>query len=275
MNLTGGWLGVIFGLTVLERSRRSVSPSLRGPRLQRDEGYRMTSAALPRVELIRLGSMSYTDARAVQEKLYRSIREGRREDGALIIVEHPDTITVGRQPDSARHILAGADSLDSLGVEVVRADRGGDVTWHGPGQLVAYSILPLRRFRKDVGWYLRKLEAVGVATLAAFGVEAFRAKGMTGVWTEQGKIMAIGVGVGGWVTYHGLCLNCSCDLTRYDLIVPCGLSDSRVTSLSQITGRTVTTEEAEDSLIESFVETFELAPLVEAQSPAPPAEVIA
>jgi len=217
--------------------------------------------------LTRLGRIPYHEARRVQEAVYRSLRAGERTDGALLILEHPDTVTIGRQPGSERHLLASVDELESLGVELIRADRGGDVTYHGPGQLVAYSLLPLRQYRKDIGWYLRQLEAVGIETCREFGVDAFRTPGMTGVWTGRGKVMAIGVGIGGWVTYHGLALNCETDLSRYDMIVPCGLADTRVTSLSESAGRRVTVDQAADALVAAFSRVFGIERLVDAPAP--------
>jgi len=232
----------------------------------------MESSRSRTARLIRLGRIPYPEARRLQEAIYRSLRAGEAGDGALLLLEHPDTITIGRQPDSERHLLAPREELCRLGIDLIRADRGGDVTYHGPGQLVAYSILPLRFYRKDVGWYLRQLETVGIETCRALGIRAARAEGMTGVWTDRGKVMAIGVGVGGWVTYHGAALNCETDLSRYDLIVPCGLADTRVTSLSELARRSVSVDEAAGHFAAAFARAFGIDRLVEVPAPAPAPE---
>ena len=228
--------------------------------------------SLPRaIELIRLGRVSYSRARSLQERLYREIRSGDRRRGAILLLEHPDTITVGRMPGAERNVLAGEEELRRLGVELVRADRGGDVTWHGPGQLVAYPIIPLRDYLKDVGWYLRTLERAGIEVCRSFGVRAFTVPGRTGVWTDRGKVMAIGVGVGGWVTYHGLALNCETDLGRYGLIVPCGLDDRRVTSLTELAGRRITVDDAAPRLAAALCDALGAEPVLPVMEPAVPA----
>jgi lipoate-protein ligase B len=220
------------------------------------------------IELIRLGRVSYSHARSLQERLYREIRSGERQSGALLLLEHPDTITVGRAPGASLNVLAGEEELGRLGIELVRADRGGDVTWHGPGQLVAYPIVPLRDYRKDVGWYLRTLERAGVEVCRSFGVRANTLPGRTGVWTDRGKVMAIGVGVGGWVTYHGLALNCEVDLSRYRLIVPCGLAGGRATSLTELAGRRITVDDAAPRLAAALCDALGAEPVLPARRQA-------
>jgi len=174
----------------------------------------------------------------------------------LLLLEHPHVVTLGSSSDPA-HVLADQAERDRLGIELFESGRGGDVTYHGPGQLVAYPILDLKPDRKDLHRYLRDLETVLIAVAASFDVHSERSEGLTGVWTETGKLAAIGVRVSsGWITSHGVALNVSTDLGYFDTIVPCGISDRDVTSLQRELGRPVTVPEASEALVEHFAHVF-------------------
>ena len=172
----------------------------------------------------------------------------------LLFVEHPPTITLGRNADAA-HILEAPGRLRRIGVSVEETDRGGDVTYHGPGQVVAYPILDLREWRRDVAAYLRALEQVIMATLLDFGVCSRRIEGLTGVWVGEAKVAALGVHLSRWVTSHGLALNVSTNLDHFQLIVPCGLTKP-VTSLEKILGKAPSRESVIDSMRTRFGAVF-------------------
>jgi lipoate-protein ligase B len=183
----------------------------------------------------RLGRVPYAEAWATQETLRQERIEGRRPDTVLLL-EHPDVITFGRGADE-RNALLDEARLREAGYDVFRVNRGGDVTYHGPGQLVGYPILDLDRRGRDVHRYLRELEGVLIDTLADFEIAGCRRPGYTGVWLdERRKIASIGVGVRRWVTLHGFALNISGDLSRFDVIVACGLPGVEMTSISALRG---------------------------------------
>jgi lipoyl(octanoyl) transferase len=201
----------------------------------------------------RLGRVSYGHAylwqRALAERLI-----GECSSDAMVIVEHPPVITMGRLAQ-AENVLASAEQLKQAGVELVDADRGGDVTYHGPGQFVAYPILNLVRYKKDLGWYLRRLEEVVVRVLADYGVDGRREAGFTGVWVGGEKVAAIGVAVRRWVTYHGVAINVTTNMDHFGLITPCGLSKP-VTSLREILKIDVGLDDVGDRFVERFVDVF-------------------
>ena len=209
----------------------------------------------------RLGRVPYADALALQRQLVEERRAGQIDD-VLLLVEHPHVLTLGVKGDGGRsHIRAGADVLAACGVEIFEAGRGGDITYHGPGQLVGYPILDLRPDRCDVHRYVRDLEEVLIRTAADFGVDAGRVEGLTGVWTGPGrraKLAAIGVRISRWVTSHGFAFNVSTDLAFFDLIVPCGISDRDVTSLKQL-GWPGEMVEVEDRIVGHFRDVFSRA----------------
>ena len=188
------------------------------------------------LEIRRLGRVPYADALALQEALRERLASGAGGETVLLL-EHPDVITFGR--GAAESNASASDTeLQEQGYEVFRVGRGGDVTWHGPGQLVGYPILDLRRHGADVHRYLRDLEAVLIAALANFGLEARRREGFAGVWLDaRRKIASIGVGVRHWITMHGFALNVSGDLSPFDQIIPCGISNVAMTSIEKETGR--------------------------------------
>jgi lipoyl(octanoyl) transferase len=151
----------------------------------------------------------------------------------LFILEHPAVITMGRETKE-EHVLAGRQRLAQLGVELLRADRGGDVTYHGPGQLVAYPIFNLKEWRCSVNWYLRSLEEVLIRLLADYGLCGERMEGYTGAWVDGAKVAAVGVGLRHWITYHGISLNVAPNMEHFKLIVPCGIADKPVCSLAEL-----------------------------------------
>jgi len=213
------------------------------------------------LEVRRLGTVSYAEALAMQRALVEERRADRVPD-LLILLQHPPVITLGVKGDGGRsNVVATPDRLAELGIAVEETGRGGDVTYHGPGQIVGYPILDLRPDRQDVHRYVRDLEDVMIRTCAGYGLEAGRIAGLTGAWlgVENGvaeKIGAIGVRISRWVTSHGFAFNVSTRLDHFQLIVPCGIADRGVTSLEKATGRTISIEEVEDRLIENFAAVF-------------------
>ncbi len=207
------------------------------------------------LQVRKLGLVRYGEALKLQERLVAERRAGEIPD-TLLLLEHPHVITLGSSADPA-HVLVGEEERARLGIELFESGRGGDVTYHGPGQLVAYPILDLKPDRKDLHRYLRDLEEVLIRTAARFGVAATRSPGYTGVWTATGKLAAIGVRVSsGWITSHGVALNVCNDLGFFRTIVPCGIADRDVTSLAVELGRPVDVTEAADAFVDAFSETF-------------------
>ncbi|MDH5590076.1 MAG: lipoyl(octanoyl) transferase LipB [Gemmatimonadota bacterium] len=203
----------------------------------------------------RLGRVSYSRGLELQDGLVRARRAGEIPD-TLLLLEHPHVITLGTG-SREEHLLADADERERRGIELFEVGRGGDVTYHGPGQLVGYPILDLNPDRRDLHRYLRDLEGMLIEVLRGYGVEGRRVDGLTGVWTPGGKVAAIGVRVAsGWITSHGFALNVSTDLGYFDTIVPCGIADRDVTSLERETGREVASREVEDAVVRAFCATF-------------------
>lgn len=209
------------------------------------------------LEVRRLGLVRYGEALALQRALVEERRAGRGPD-LLLLLQHPPVITLGVRGDGGRsHIVAAPERLAELGVEVSETGRGGDVTYHGPGQVVGYPILDLRPDRCDVHRYVRDLEEVMIQACAAFGIAARRIPGLTGAWVDDRKVGAIGVRISRWITSHGFAFNVSTDLAHFDLIVPCGIADRGVTSLERLLGRRVPMDEVEDLLARSFGAVFD------------------
>jgi lipoyl(octanoyl) transferase len=205
----------------------------------------------------RLGTIPYGDGLVLQQSLVEERRAGRIPD-TLLLLEHPHVITIGvKRAEGHRHIVAPRERLQALGVDVIETGRGGDVTYHGPGQLVAYPIVDLRPDRQDVHRYVRDLETVMIAVCGAHGVEAGRVQGLSGAWVGDRKIGAIGVRISRWITSHGLAFNVTTDLSCFDLIVPCGIADRGVTSLARELGRPVSLGGVADRLVEAFASVFE------------------
>lgn len=205
----------------------------------------------------RLGRLGYADGVERQKALVEARRAGGIPD-TLLFVEHPPVITLGvRTRGATTNVRADAAALSAHGVEVHETGRGGDVTFHGPGQLVGYPILDLKPDRQDVHRYVRDLEEVLIRTAGDFGIEAGRVKGYSGAWVGDRKLAAIGVRISRWITSHGFALNVTTDLAGFDLIVPCGIADRGVTSLSALLGRDVPMAEAEASVLKHFAAVFE------------------
>ena len=210
----------------------------------------------PEVEVRRLGLIPYADALALQRELVEARRAGRIGD-LLLLVEHPHVLTLGVRGDGGRsHILASAEALASRSVEVHETGRGGDITYHGPGQLVGYPIIDLNPDRCDVHRYVRDLEEVLIRVAGDYGIEAGRVPGLTGVWVGTSKLAAIGVRIARWITSHGFALNVATDLSYFNLIVPCGIADRGVTSLETLLGRPVDRRDVEDRVVRHFGDVF-------------------
>jgi lipoyl(octanoyl) transferase len=210
------------------------------------------------IEVRRLGTVPYGHGLEIQHQLVEQRKAGEIRD-QLLLLQHPPVITLGVKTRNNRsHVLASEDSLASRGVEIFESGRGGDVTFHGPGQIVGYPILDLRPDRCDVHRYVRDLEEVLIRTLASFEVQAERAAGLTGVWVGRDKVAAIGVRIARWVTSHGFALNVSTDLSHFDFIVPCGIRDRGVTSLERLLARTVELGIVEDAVVSAFAEVFDV-----------------
>ena len=208
------------------------------------------------MEVRRLGRVPYAEALALQRELVVERQAGRVGD-MLLLVEHPHVLTLGVRGDGGRsHILASAEALAARSVEVYETGRGGDITYHGPGQLVGYPIIDLNPDRRDVHRYVRDLEEVLIRVAADYGIEAGRVPGLTGVWVGDRKLAAIGVRIARWVTSHGFALNVTTDLDYFNLIVPCGIADRGVTSLAALLGREVDGTEVEDRVVRHFGDVF-------------------
>jgi lipoyl(octanoyl) transferase len=209
----------------------------------------------------RLGRVAYKDAVLLQQQLVEERRAGTIGD-TLLLVEHPHVLTLGVRGDGGRgHILATDEALASRGIEVHETGRGGDITYHGPGQIVGYPIIDLNPDRRDVHRYVRDLETVLIRTAADYGITAERVEGLTGVWVDGEKLAAIGVRIARWITSHGFALNVTTDLDYFTLIVPCGIADRGVTSLARLLGRPVDTAEVQIRIIDHFRNVFDMKAL--------------
>ncbi len=211
-----------------------------------------------------LGRVPYDEAHDLQRAVWEGRSNGRSSDDYLLLLEHPHTYTVGRNGDGSNLRIAEAD-LDEIGAELVFTDRGGDITYHGPGQLVGYPIVGVPELQD--GWdavgHLRRIEAMLIATLTDLGITAWAEDGFTGVWTDQGKVAAIGVKVSSGISMHGFSINVAPDLGYFNHIIPCGIPDRPVTSLSEIIGRSVGMEFVVEALIPRAVEVFGGVPEVQ------------
>jgi lipoyl(octanoyl) transferase len=211
------------------------------------------------LEIRRLGQISYAEALALQRSLVVERQAGRVPD-LLMLVEHPPVLTLGVRGDGGRgHILATDEALAARGVQVFEAGRGGDVTYHGPGQIVGYPIIDLNPDRRDVHRYVRDLEETLIRVADDFGIEASRVPGLTGVWVGHEKLAAIGVRISRWVTSHGFALNVTTNLDDFGLIIPCGIADRGVTSFARL-GVNVSSPAVADRIVVRFAEVFERLP---------------
>ena len=215
---------------------------------------------MTRLLQVDLGLVGYADAYALQKRIVAARKTGAIEN-VLLLCEHPHVITQGRN-GKKEHLLAGERVLRQKGVEFFETSRGGDITYHGPGQIVGYPLLLLSEIRRDIVWYVRMLEEAMIGATAEIGVTARRVAGRTGIWVDtpnqEEKLGAIGVHVSRWVTSHGFAYNVSTDLRYFDLIVPCGISDRKATSLEKLLGRAVTTKEVLPLLAHHTAEVFGL-----------------
>ena len=208
----------------------------------------------------RLGTMPYGEALELQRQVARARIDDTLEQDALLLVEHPPVVTLGRSAKE-RHLLASPAQLAARGVELFEVERGGDVTFHGPGQLVGYPIIDLERHKKDLHWYLRQVEEALIVALAEIGISAERNPGLTGVWTSGRKIASIGVHARDWVTWHGFALNVSTDLRYFELMVPCGIQSVVMTSVDRELGRgSATMADVERLVSNAFGRVFDLEP---------------
>ncbi|MFQ5456917.1 MAG: lipoyl(octanoyl) transferase LipB [Myxococcota bacterium] len=219
----------------------------------------------------RLGSVPYDDALALQRSLLEKRQRGEIPD-TLLLLEHPHVITLGRRGD-VNNILADEAALAAQGIAVRRVRRGGDVTYHGPGQLVGYWIVSLSRWRDDVGRFVRAIEKTIIRAIATFGIEGRCVPDYRGVWCpgpsgELEKIASVGVGIQRWVAHHGFALNVTTDLSRFDAIIPCALRGRRMTSMARLLGRPVPMEDAQNAVVAALPGVIG-GPLVE---DAPPGE---
>ena len=210
--------------------------------------------------IVDLGLISYTDAYALQQRIVAA-RKSHAIDDVLLLCQHTHVLTLGRN-GKRENLLASEHVLRQKGVEFHATNRGGDITYHGPGQIVGYPILDLSCIKQDVHFYVRTLEEVMIRTSADFGITAYRIPGKTGIWVDaapapvEEKLAAIGVHISRWVTSHGFAFNVSTDLRYFDFIVPCGIADRKATSLEKLLNRSVTLDEVKPRLVHHFAELF-------------------
>jgi lipoyl(octanoyl) transferase len=209
--------------------------------------------------VVDLGRRAYGEALELQRAVARARISGDVPQDVLVLVEHPAVITLGRSSKEA-HLLANPAQLTARGVEVFEVERGGDVTFHGPGQLVGYPIIDLKRHKQDLHWYLRQVEEILLRALADLGIPAERVPQYTGVWTRGRKIASIGVHARDWVTWHGFALNVTTELSYFDLIVPCGIPAVTMTSIQRELARAVSLAEVGDVVSAAAADVFALAP---------------
>jgi lipoyl(octanoyl) transferase len=208
------------------------------------------------LEVRLLGALSYQEGLTLQQELVERRRSGEIPD-QLLLLEHPPVITLGSSAQE-EHLLLSASEREAKGIQLFNAGRGGDVTYHGPGQLVGYPILDLKPDRRDLHQYLRELEEVLIHALKSFGISSHREEGLTGVWVSQGKLAAIGIRVSsGWITSHGFALNVNPDLDHFSSIVPCGIHDRPVTSMAHVLNRPIRVQDVLPVVTQSFGETFQ------------------
>ncbi len=209
------------------------------------------------MQVIRLGLVDYNTAYSMQKELVAKRIRGEVPD-TLILLEHGPVFTVGRSGSSGSILITEEKCLKEK-IAVFKVDRGGDVTYHGPGQLVGYPILDLSGYGKDIHKFLRLLEEVIIRVLAEYGLKALRLSGLTGVWVGQKKIASIGVGVRKWVSFHGFSLNVAPFMRHFSFINPCGLGDGRMTSMKELLGYNLPVEDVREKVVKSFSEVFEAA----------------
>ena len=203
---------------------------------------------------VHMGRSKYDETWKLQ-KLLRQLRQAGFIGDLLLLTEHEHVYTIGKGGDD-NHLLASLEELKIEGVEVFHIDRGGDITYHGPGQIVGYPIIDLQERKPDIHLYLRSLEETIILTLGEFGVQGIREEGLTGVWVDGEKIAAIGIHVSRWITMHGFALNINTDLMRFGRIIPCGIFHKGVTSLEKILKKKIQLVDVEDVLENKFMQVF-------------------
>lgn len=207
------------------------------------------------LNILSLGRCEYEKALAIQYDILKKRQEGNIED-TLILVEHPPVLTMGRQAEKA-NIICSEILLKNNGIKVFETNRGGDVTYHGPGQIVGYPILDLKKYDMRLKWFVRNIEEVFIRLLMdKYNINASRSNGQIGVWVDNDKITAIGLSVKRGVTMHGFAYNVNTNLNHFNLIIPCGITDKGVTSIKQLVGKTVDFEKEKDVVIEYFCKVF-------------------
>ncbi len=209
------------------------------------------------VYLHKYGFSSYRDAWTLQQELFDDVTK-QRNIHHLVLTEHHPVITIGKS-GTKKNLLVRPEYLEQQNIDLVEIDRGGDITFHGPGQLIGYPILDLTAFKKDVHWYLRMLEEIIIRTLYVFDIDSGRVPGLTGVWINNAKICAIGIKVTRWVTMHGFALNVNTDLSFFKHIIPCGINDKQVTSISQLVGNNLDINHVIKELVGQFEQVFEVS----------------
>jgi lipoyl(octanoyl) transferase len=213
-----------------------------------------------------LGRMPYGEALELQRSIAKDRISGAIPQDVLLLLEHPPVVTLGRS-SKENHLVASPQFLESNGVELFEVERGGDVTFHGPGQLVGYPIIDLKRHRQDLHWYLRKLEEALINALGDYGIPGERNTSFTGVWTRGKKIASIGVHARDWVTWHGFALNVTTDLSFFDLIVPCGINGVVMTSIAREVGADdISAQDVRERVTAKFAEAFDLTAVVTSRS---------
>jgi lipoyl(octanoyl) transferase len=208
-----------------------------------------------------LGMVDYAEGLRTQAERVAQ-RKANSIPDTLLLLEHPHVYTLGRNAQR-ENLLISEERLAQLGVQLFETDRGGDITYHGPGQLVGYPIFDLTQHRRDIAWFMRSLEEVFISVACDFGIEAARLTGAPGVWVGNAKLVAMGVHISRWVTSHGFAFNVNTDLSYFDYIVPCGLRDRGVTSLEKLLGRSVEMEAAMERVLKHFAGVFALDMQVE------------
>jgi lipoate-protein ligase B len=214
------------------------------------------ASSIQKCYILKLGLVDYGKAHQLQKRLLQEHLQGKGSN-FLLLLQHNPVITIGRS-GSRGNILASKSALTAAGIEICQTERGGDVTYHGPGQLTGYPIIDLRCFKRDVHWYLRQLEEVIIKVLAGYGIIGERIKGYTGVWVGNQKVAAIGIAVRRWITYHGFALNVHPDMSHFEMIRPCGITDKAVTSLEKLLGCRVCIEGIADRTASAFAEVFDV-----------------
>lgn len=215
---------------------------------------RLTSDKARKIVSVDLGSVPFETALKIQHQLMNDKKNGMEED-YLLTVEHPHTYTIG-VTGSLENLLVDEEYLNSNGIKLQHIRRGGDITYHGPGQLVAYPILNLNNYYKDLHRYLRDLEEVLISTVKYFGIVAGRKNRLTGIWVGDEKLASIGIKMSKWITMHGTALNVSTDLSYFDNIISCGVRDKSVTSMSKILGKSLVVDEVSPVYVKSFSKVF-------------------